>query len=167
MAVKIGGKGGSMSDINMTPMIDIMLVLLIIFMIVQQGMQKGMEVQVPPTEETEDVAQAIDQIVLDIQPGNTYFLNQEPIPAGQLQQRRQRISRRAGHLLDPSRLTEWCTLIAVSTPSERIFARLAEDDGPGCAARWPAPVGRGRPRRASLAARTSAHRRSDFEISRV
>jgi biopolymer transport protein ExbD/biopolymer transport protein TolR len=86
MAVKIGGKGGSMSDINMTPMIDIMLVLLIIFMIVQQGMQKGMEVQVPPTEETEDKAQAIDQIVLDIQPGNTYFLNQEPIPAGQLQQ---------------------------------------------------------------------------------
>ncbi len=86
MAVKIGGKGGSMSDINMTPMIDIMLVLLIIFMIVQQGMQKGMEVQVPPTEETKDVAQAIDQIVLDIQPGNTYFLNQEPVPAGQLQQ---------------------------------------------------------------------------------
>ncbi len=45
-----------------------------------------MEVQVPPTEETEDKAQAIDQIVLDIQPRNTYFLNQEPIPAGQLQQ---------------------------------------------------------------------------------
>jgi biopolymer transport protein ExbD len=86
MAVKIGGKGGSMSDINMTPMIDIMLVLLIIFMIVQQGMQKGMEVQVPPTEETADVAQAIDQIVLDIQPGGTYFLNQDPVPQGQLQQ---------------------------------------------------------------------------------
>ncbi len=86
MAVKIGGKGGGMSDINMTPMIDIMLVLLIIFMIVQQGMQKGIEVQVPPTEETADVAQAIDQIVLDIQPGGTYFLNQEPVPAGQLQQ---------------------------------------------------------------------------------
>ncbi len=86
MAVKIGGKGGSMNDINMTPMIDIMLVLLIIFMIVQQGMQKGIEVQVPPTEETADVAQAIDQIVLDIQPGGTYFLNQEPVPAGQLQQ---------------------------------------------------------------------------------
>jgi biopolymer transport protein ExbD len=87
MAVKIGGKGGSMSDINMTPMIDIMLVLLIIFMIVQQGMQKGIEVQVPPTEETADKAQAIDQIVLDIQPGGTYFLNQEPVPAGQLQQK--------------------------------------------------------------------------------
>jgi biopolymer transport protein ExbD/biopolymer transport protein TolR len=86
MAVKIGGKGGGMSDINMTPMIDIMLVLLIIFMIVQVGMQKGIEVQVPPTEETADVAQAIDQIVLDIQPGGTYFLNQEPVPAGQLQQ---------------------------------------------------------------------------------
>ena len=92
MAVKIGGKGGSMNDINMTPMIDIMLVLLIIFMIVQQGMQKGMEVQVPPTEEVDkEVAQDIDQIVLDIQAGNQYFLNQNPVPAGQLQQTLQNI----------------------------------------------------------------------------
>jgi len=51
MAMNVGGsKSGPSSDINMTPMIDILLVLLIIFMVVQQGLQKGLSLQVPPME---------------------------------------------------------------------------------------------------------------------
>lgn len=89
MAMGAGGKkGGAMNEINMTPMIDVLLVLLIIFMVVQQGLQRGIPVQVPPKETVDEaLAQNVDQIVLDIQPGPLYFLNQQPIPAASLEQR--------------------------------------------------------------------------------
>lgn len=89
MAMGVGGKkGGAMNEINMTPMIDVLLVLLIIFMVVQKGLQKGLDVQVPPTEEIEaDQAENLDQIVLDVQPGPQYFLNTEPIARQNLQAR--------------------------------------------------------------------------------
>ncbi|HET7321699.1 MAG TPA: biopolymer transporter ExbD [Longimicrobiaceae bacterium] len=86
MAMSTGGsKGGPASDINMTPMIDILLVLLIIFMVVQQGLQKGITVQVPPIEDT-PVTSNLDQIVLTVDRGNQYAVNQQPVPAGQLQE---------------------------------------------------------------------------------
>ena len=88
MAMSMGGKkGGPAAEINMTPMIDILLVLLIIFMVVQQGLQKGLAVQVPPIQEESSTAQSLDQIVLEIQPGGQYALNQQVVPAGQLQAR--------------------------------------------------------------------------------
>jgi biopolymer transport protein ExbD len=88
MSMAVGGKkGGPQSEINVTPMIDILLVLLIIFMVVQQGLQKGMPVQVPPVENSDEPAQAIDQIVLSINPGGQYDVNTEVIPAANLQAR--------------------------------------------------------------------------------
>jgi biopolymer transport protein ExbD len=63
-------------------------VLLIIFMVVQQGLQRGVAVQVPPVKkEKQEVAQNVDQIVLDIRPGPEYFLNQEPIQQANLEGR--------------------------------------------------------------------------------
>ena len=89
MAMGVGGKkGGAMNEINMTPMIDVLLVLLIIFMVVQQGMQRGIAVQVPPTEtQDQSLAQNVDQIVLDIREGGEFFLNQEPVAAENLENR--------------------------------------------------------------------------------
>ena len=88
MSVGGGGGGGPTADINMTPMIDIMLVLLIIFMIVQVGAQIGLSVQVPPIQETTVTPDQVpDQIVLEVEPGQQFLLNQQPIPANQLQQR--------------------------------------------------------------------------------
>jgi biopolymer transport protein ExbD len=88
MAMSVGGKkGGPTADINMTPMIDIMLVLLIIFMVVQQGLQRGLSVQIPPIQEELASADTPDQIVLQIEPGSLYLLNQQPVPADQLQAR--------------------------------------------------------------------------------
>ena len=89
MAMGVGGKkGGAMNEINMTPMIDVLLVLLIIFMVVQQGLQRGIAVQVPPIEQQEaEVAQNVDQIVLEIREGGEFFLNQQPIPAASLEER--------------------------------------------------------------------------------
>lgn len=86
MAMGTGGsKGGPAADINMTPMIDILLVLLIIFMVVQQGMQRGLSVQVPPIDTEAQLAQNVDQIVLEIGPGGRYAINQQPVEVGRLQ----------------------------------------------------------------------------------
>jgi biopolymer transport protein ExbD/biopolymer transport protein TolR len=108
MAMSAGGKkGGPAADINMTPMIDILLVLLIIFMVVQQGLQKGLSVQVPPIDSEAQLAQAVDQIVLEIRSGNRYAINQQPVAEGQLQ----------------ARLTE----IFTGRPRKVIFVKGAED----------------------------------------
>src|SRR5688500_1578351 len=87
MAMTTGGRGGPQSNINITPIIDVLLVLLIIFLVIQPALQKGIEVQVPPVEEQElqqDDAPP-DQIILEIRPGPTYFINQMPVAAQQLE----------------------------------------------------------------------------------
>ena len=84
-----GSKGGPASDINMTPMIDILLVLLIIFMVVQQSLQKGVSVQVPPVKKEENPQPSNpnqDQIVLEVKAGRQFFVNQQPVAEAQLQQ---------------------------------------------------------------------------------
>jgi biopolymer transport protein TolR len=89
MAMGVGGKGGgAMSEINMTPMIDVLLVLLIIFMVVQQGLQRGLSVQVPPPKDKEDIAQQPPddtQIVLEVDPGPIYKVNRQVVPAANLE----------------------------------------------------------------------------------
>lgn len=87
MAMSAGGsKGGPSADINMTPMIDILLVLLIIFMVVQQGLQRGLSVQVPPIEAEASTAQSIDQIVLEVLPNGQFLLNTMPLTQANLLQ---------------------------------------------------------------------------------
>lgn len=87
MAMSTGGKGGSMSEINMTPMIDVLLVLLIIFLVIQPALQKGIEVQVPPVEESPGSDQPQDQIILTVGPGPTYTINEIPVPTAELEAR--------------------------------------------------------------------------------
>src|SRR5215207_7798588 len=88
MGVAAGGKkGGSMNDINMTPMIDVLLVLLIIFMVVQQGLQRGISLQVPPPRDADTPLRGDDgdDLVLEVQPGGRALLNRQPIPEGELE----------------------------------------------------------------------------------
>jgi biopolymer transport protein TolR len=89
MSMGVGGnKGGAMNEINMTPMIDVLLVLLIIFMVVQQGLQRGLSVQVPPPKEKEEIAQKPpddQQIVLEVEPGPKYFVNRTEVQPANLE----------------------------------------------------------------------------------
>lgn len=78
-------RGGPQASINMTPMIDVLLVLLIIFMVVQGQMQRGLAVQLPPPPEAPDThPQPAESFVLEVLPDGGYRLNQQPVAPGAL-----------------------------------------------------------------------------------
>jgi biopolymer transport protein TolR len=76
MAFSVGGGGGYSSDINMTPMIDILLVLLIIFMVIVPVTPKGLDALVPqpPKDPTKTPPPTDRTIVVQVfyRPGATY-----------------------------------------------------------------------------------------------
>jgi biopolymer transport protein TolR len=85
MAMATGGGGGVTSDINVTPMIDVLLVLLIIFMIVNALSRSVTEIQIPPEQTGSASAAASTQIVLEIKDDGTLAINgQTPFPMERL-----------------------------------------------------------------------------------
>jgi len=72
------------NDINVTPMIDVLLVLLIIFMLVVPMSRKAIDLQLPDPTPAPEQGPPPPQIVLEVQPGNKYFVNKEPIPKERL-----------------------------------------------------------------------------------
>jgi len=67
---------------NVIPMIDILLVLLIAFIVDTVHGQKKLDVQLPVP--TEDASVAVPPIVLEVEPGPSYRLNRQPVPAAEL-----------------------------------------------------------------------------------
>ena len=76
--MQVGGGGSLRSDINVTPLVDVVLVLLIIFMVITPVVQMGYLVRVPPKAPANLPPSAInDQIVLRLASGNRIFINKE------------------------------------------------------------------------------------------
>jgi biopolymer transport protein ExbD len=85
MAMTAGASsGGVQSDINVTPMIDVLLVLLIIFMITQPLSRMALDVQVPPPDTPQTTKAPPSQIVLELPDGAGYSINGQPVPRDQL-----------------------------------------------------------------------------------
>jgi biopolymer transport protein ExbD len=68
-----------MSEINMTPMIDVLLVLLVIFIITQPMLQLSLDVQLPIESEEDATAPPLPPIVLEIAANGAYSLNTQPV----------------------------------------------------------------------------------------
>ena len=66
MSMQLGGSGGVKSDINVTPLVDVMLVLLIIMMIVAPLLQQGVAVKLPIATNTSEKPETQEQTVLAI-----------------------------------------------------------------------------------------------------
>src|SRR5947207_4190980 len=80
MAMSAGGSKGLENDINVTPMIDVLLVLLIIFMAALPSMRKAIDIQLPdPNPQSVPANQQSNQIVLEVLPGGVYSINTEKV----------------------------------------------------------------------------------------
>ncbi len=85
MAMAVGGKkGGPMADINVTPMADIMIVLLIIFMVITPMLQKGVDVKLPQAGNTKDRKDDAKTIVVAIKKNTDTFLQVGNTPTTKL-----------------------------------------------------------------------------------
>ena len=87
MAISTGSAGQSAvkADINVTPMIDVMLVLLIIFMIVTPLIAAGFKATLPKGKNLDPRPEGENEVILGIDQAGRYFLNGRPLPDGTLE----------------------------------------------------------------------------------
>jgi biopolymer transport protein TolR len=90
MMTNSGNEKRFMSDINVTPFVDVMLVLLIIFMVTAPMMMQGVEVNLPQTA-TKQVKTREDPLILSVNKNKEIFLEQHPIQLQELESKVQAI----------------------------------------------------------------------------
>ena len=79
-----------LADINVTPLVDVMLVLLIIFMVTAPMLHQGVAVALPKTATTNLPATMEDPVVLSITKDGLYYINETPVARGLLRERLER-----------------------------------------------------------------------------
>ena len=80
MSMDLGGaKGGVKSDINVTPLVDVMLVLLIIMMLVAPMLEQGVQVKLPRANNASPKPQSQDQTIIAIGANRSLYVNAKPV----------------------------------------------------------------------------------------
>ena len=85
----MGGQNSNrsvMAEINVTPLVDVMLVLLVIFMVTAPMMQQGVQVNLPKAD-TRAMTAAEESVVVSVDKSGKVFIDKEGIPAGDLRKR--------------------------------------------------------------------------------
>ena len=76
MGASVGKNKGFVAEINVTPFVDVMLVLLIIFMVTAPMLTEGLEVSLPKTQAVDSLPSGNDHVVLTIKKDSSIFLNE-------------------------------------------------------------------------------------------
>ncbi len=84
MGMSTGTKTQLNSNINVTPLADVMLVLLIIFMVITPQLAKGVDVKLPEAQFSIDQPDSEDVVNVAIRLDNAIYLNMVPIPESEL-----------------------------------------------------------------------------------
>jgi biopolymer transport protein TolR len=79
VAFQLNKKKGPIADINVTPMVDVMLVLLVIFMVTAPMMYTGIQLKLPKTGKVTSLQMNKDMVVLSISASDEFFLGKEKI----------------------------------------------------------------------------------------
>jgi biopolymer transport protein TolR len=88
MAMQVGGSGGGpKSDINVTPLVDVMLVLLIIMMIVAPLLQQGVSLTLPIANNSSEKPETQEDTVVAITADGRFHVNGAAVPEGDLRRR--------------------------------------------------------------------------------
>jgi len=87
MSMQLGGSGDIKADINVTPLVDVMLVLLIIVMLVAPLVQQGVSLTLPAAANTSDHPETSDQTTLAITSDKRFWLNGTQVSEAELRQR--------------------------------------------------------------------------------
>jgi biopolymer transport protein TolR len=81
-----GGDKKLMSEINVTPLVDVMLVLLIIFMVAAPMMMQGMDVQLPQTQ-SKAISSREERLVVSLNKNQEIFINEYRVGRSELQEK--------------------------------------------------------------------------------
>ncbi len=85
MGMQMGsGKKGPMADINVTPLVDVMLVLLVIFMVTAPMLFSGIDLKLPKTQKVNNVGLRPELVILSITDSEQFFLGKNAIQRGNL-----------------------------------------------------------------------------------
>ena len=79
---RYGGSMGTLSEINIVPLVDVVLVLLIIFMLTAHVMEFGLEINVPQVKQSKDTAEELP--VVSVTRDGHIFLNEKPVNINQI-----------------------------------------------------------------------------------
>lgn len=89
-----GGPGRAMGDINVTPLVDVMLVLLIIFMVTAPLMNQGVDIDLPRAS-AQTLESSEDQLILAIDRDLVHYINDTEVPVADLETRLKAIATEA------------------------------------------------------------------------
>lgn len=84
MGAKLGSGGGPIADINVTPLIDVVLVLLVVFMVITPMLESGLPVDLPQATQSEKVNDVGQFIVVSVTEDKGWWLEQDEVDADSL-----------------------------------------------------------------------------------